>query len=78
LLTHFCDLAFLKDADVSEIGCGSYFTPADMMQGLGVEHVNLADFLPLELSDRNRATLTNAKNLKIPRYCSHQDSCLTV
>lgn len=57
LLTHTPNPESLKDAVVSEIGCGDCFAAADMMLGLGAKHVHLVEFLPLELSESNREAL---------------------
>ena len=55
LLAHIPDKDVLKGAVVSEIGCGDCFAAADMMLGLGAKHVHLVEFIPLELSEANRA-----------------------
>lgn len=57
LLSHIPDSTSLKGAIASEIGCGDCFAAADMMLGLGANHVHLVEFLPLELSASNRLAL---------------------
>jgi SAM-dependent methyltransferase len=57
LLGHIPNPGSLKDAVVSEIGCGDCFASADMMLGLGAKHVHLVEFLPLELSGENQKAL---------------------
>ncbi len=57
LLAHIPNPGSLKDAVVSEIGCGDCFAAADMMLGLGAKHVHLVEFLPLELSEGNQKAL---------------------
>lgn len=57
LLAHIPDPAILKGAIASEIGCGDCFAAADMMLGLGANHVHLVEYLPLELSESNRLAL---------------------
>lgn len=57
LLNYIPNPESLKDAVVSEIGCGDCFAAADMMLGLGARHVHLVEFLPLELSKENQQAL---------------------
>lgn len=58
LLAHIPKTEVLKDAVVSEIGCGDCFAAADMMLGLGAKHVHLVEYLPLELTEENRMALS--------------------
>lgn len=57
LLLHIPNLKSINGAVVSEIGCGDCFAAADMMLGLGANHVHLVEYLPLELSTENRQAL---------------------
>jgi len=77
LLAHIPDTESLKGAVVSEIGCGDCFASADMMLGLGAKHVHLVEFLPLDLTEGNRAALKIlANNTELPNRAELLDEGL--
>ena len=57
LLDNLPDPALIKDAVVSEIGCGDCLAAADMMLGLGAKHVHLVEFIPMIVRDQHREAL---------------------
>lgn len=57
LLDNLPDLEALKGAVVSEIGCGDCLAAADMMLGLGAEHVHLVEYIPMIVREQHREAL---------------------
>jgi SAM-dependent methyltransferase len=58
LLDNLPDRLPIKDAVVSEIGCGDCLAAADMMLGLGAKHVHLVEYVPMTVTDQHQRALT--------------------
>lgn len=57
LLDNLPDREMIRNAVVSEIGCGDCLAAADMMLGLGAKHVHLVEFIPMVVRDEHREAL---------------------
>lgn len=57
LLENLPDREIIRDAVVSEIGCGDCLAAADMMLGLGAKHVHLVEFIPMIVREQHREAL---------------------
>jgi SAM-dependent methyltransferase len=58
-LDHLPDREIIRDAVVSEIGCGDCLAAADMMLGLGAKHVHLVEFIPMIVREQHREALAS-------------------
>lgn len=56
-LEHLPDHEIIRNAVVSEIGCGDCLAAADMMLGLGAKHVHLVEFIPMIVGEQHREAL---------------------
>jgi SAM-dependent methyltransferase len=59
LLDNLPDREFIRNAVVSEIGCGDCLAAADMMLGLGAKHVHLVEFIPMIVDEQHREALAS-------------------
>jgi len=57
LLSNLPDRSIIRDAVVSEIGCGDCLAAADMMLGMGAKHVHLVEFIPMVVTEEHSKAL---------------------
>lgn len=57
LLENLPERGLIRDAVVSEIGCGDCLAAADMMLGLGAKHIHLVEFIPMVVTETHGVAL---------------------